>query len=108
MKSLAMRMPFLLVCIAGLALVAIRWRRHPRASLLALLGVVALFLSSLGTLLAYEALPRWMIRWQGAAERGELVYSTVNVLFFTIDALGLGLLLAAVFAERSRNDRPAG
>ncbi|MFN2419987.1 MAG: hypothetical protein ABR527_01200 [Gemmatimonadota bacterium] len=43
MKSLAMRMPFLLVCIAGLALVAIRWRRHPRASLLALLGVVALF-----------------------------------------------------------------
>ncbi|MFN2419988.1 MAG: hypothetical protein ABR527_01205 [Gemmatimonadota bacterium] len=49
-----------------------------------------------------------MIRWQGAAERAELVYSTVNVLFFTIDALGLGLLLAAVFAERSRNDRPAG
>jgi hypothetical protein len=102
LKALAQRLPFLLVCIAGIALVVVRWRRSPRASLLALLGLATFLISSLGALFVYEALPRWIVRWQASPERASLVYSTASVLFYAIDGLGLALLLAAVFAERAR------
>ena len=103
-RGLGIRLPFLLVCAGGLAVVLMRWSRHPRASLLALLGIGVLLVSSLATIVVYDLVSLAMNRWQWPMERASMLYTATSFIAFTVDAVGMGLLLAAVFRDRP----PAG
>ena len=100
-EGLALRLPFLLVCVAGIAIVGLRWSRHPRASLLALAGLVVLLLSTLGTSVVYDLVNRFASREMWTPERMTTIYRAISFLFFTLDAIGVGLLAAAVVTGRS-------
>lgn len=99
-RGLGIRLPYLLVLVGGLVVVLMRWSRHPRASLMALLGIAVLLLSSLATLVVYDLVSMAMNRWQWPMERAELLFTATSFLVFTVDAVGVALLLAAVFRER--------
>ena len=101
LEGLALRLPFLLACAAGIALVALRWRRHPKASLLALLGLAALVLSSLGSSVVYDLINRFAMRGAWDPGRMTTVYRAVSFLFYLVDAIAVGLLAVAVVTDRS-------
>jgi hypothetical protein len=102
-RGFLLRLPYLLVCIAGLAVLALRWSRHPRSSLFAAIGLAVLLVSSLITVFAYDLVSIVVNRQQMPFDRVEWVYTAMSFLFFLLDAVGLGLVVAAVLAERPRS-----
>lgn len=102
MRALLLRLPFLLVCVAGMAVLALRWSRHGKSSLLAVLGLAILLVSSLITAFAYDLVNIVVNRQQLPFDRVQWVYTAMSFLFFLLDAVGLGLVVAAVLAERPR------
>lgn len=99
LKSLAIRLPFLLVCVAGLVLIGLRWNRHPRTSLLAFLGTAVLLVSSLVTSVIYDLISRMMNRFEWSFEHASTIFTTTSFVFFVFDALGVGLLLVAILRQ---------
>lgn len=99
-RGLIVRAPFLIVCIGGLALVALRWSRHPRSSILAALGLGTLLVSTLVSVVIYDLIGRLISRSQ-AFERAELIYSATSFLMYTMDAAGVALIVAAFLRRRS-------
>ena len=96
-RGLGIRLPFLLVLVGGLAVVLMRWSRHPRVSLLALLGIAVLMVSSLATIVVYDLVSMAINRWQWPMERASMLYTATSFIAFTVDAIGVAFLLAAVF-----------
>jgi predicted neutral ceramidase superfamily lipid hydrolase len=91
----ARRTPLILVVLGGIIFAVVRWKRHPRVSLLTILGL-AFFLmeTTLFTFLTY-AIVRWFL--------GGQVFSTV---LYVVDDIAYAaviiLLVAAAFTGRSR------
>lgn len=85
----------LLIC---LVIALVRWKRHPRVSLLAALGLILLILHSLIFAVADVWLPRWFIT------PGYVSVTTFYAIFgivisFTL-AVAFAVLLIAVFIDR--------
>jgi hypothetical protein len=92
----------LLMWMSGIGLSLVYWQRHPRASLLALLGSTTFLLESIITPFLYQALGR-VILVRGPAQWGA-VYPLLNFGEAAAQAGAGALLLAAVFAWRG--ERP--
>jgi hypothetical protein len=101
MQGLLIRVPYLVVCLAGAVLVGMRWSRDPRAALLALLGLAVLFLSSIGTTFAFQLVGMWLSRGTVPFDRAEWFYNGTSFFFYLLDAIGVGFLVAAL-VYRSR------
>lgn len=96
-SSVARQLPTIVVVVVGLVVVLGRKASHPKASNLAALGLVVLLLSGLGSAVFYALAPTLV---QGAG--GLAVAFTVSGLVFSLfHACGLGLLVAAVIADRA-------
>ncbi len=92
--------PVFLVYLAGLVLAIVRWPRQPRASLLALLGLLVLAGNSLAGMATNFWLP---FALQGGRFGFGILGNAMGILRLgqaVLTALGLSLLLAAVFAGR--------
>ncbi len=105
-RGLGIRLPYILICVAGLVVALMRWSRHPRTSLLALLGSATLLLSSLATIVVYDLVSLAINRWAMAMERAETLFTATSFVAFTVDAIGVALLLVAVFRERGVRRAP--
>lgn len=102
--GLLSQLPVLAVLLVGVLLAVTRWSRHPRASALLLAGLgVQLILGLLGV--GLNALVPWLAAMRSGA-RIALLLGAYNVVRSLISAVGWGLVIAAVFAER--NDRERG
>jgi hypothetical protein len=105
LAQLLMQLPFFLVCLLGLILAAVFWRRSPAASVLTMLGI----LIHLVVVAVQIVVPQYLVaaredmNW--TLENLGRVLSVVNVISSLVRAAGFGLLLAAVFTGRS--PRPA-
>jgi hypothetical protein len=99
-SQVGFRLPAILIYLIGMLLALIWWRRHPRVSVLALLGLGVLLLTSLGGALWSSYLPIYH-RGNGRSPEsiGALV-STIAMVQSVFSALGLGLLVACVFLDR--------
>jgi hypothetical protein len=99
-SQLAGAAPLLFVYLTGIILAFVWWRRAPRAAVLALAGLgvllIATVLSPLTAVYAMNARGS-----TPAASVGQTV-AVMGVAFALIRAVGTGLLVAAVFAGRSR------
>ena len=104
LSNLLFSSPFLLVMLAGAVVAAVRWKRHPRASMLTLAGVLVYLLGMSGQMLALPLFLNFMIEQQWVADITN-TYRAAAFLLCLVQALGLALLLAAVFAGR-RADPP--
>lgn len=94
------QLPVLLVLLAGGILAVMSWPRHPRASLLALIGVCVLGAATVCALFWYSlVLPRLAMHGPGSG-RPMFLYLVSNIVHSLADGAGLGCLLAAVFLKR--------
>jgi len=94
--------PLYLVWLGGAILALVRWRQHPRVSLLALAGLGVLFVDSLAGVALNAALPMMITSRVvlGGYGRVGAVLGVCNIVSTVVAAAGYGLLLAAVFSPR--------
>ncbi len=88
-------LPVLIIEIIGIMLAVLRWRRHPMASMLFLVGAVL----RVSVSLAYQVMPQ-LVGFDGPGR--SVLYMGLGLM----GAIGLGLLVAAVFVERSVEPKP--
>ena len=93
-------LPHLLVCIGGIILAAMWWRRAPRAATLMIFGLAILLLCSL----ASAGMTIYMINNRNNPTLGSIAqtHAFIHIALHLLRAFGLGLLVAAAFAGRPR------
>ncbi len=96
-SSVARQLPMVVVVVIGLVVVLGRKPSHPKASNLAALGLAVLLLSGLGSAAFYALAPSLVYGPEGLAA----IITVSGVAFALFHACGLGLLVAAVLADRT-------
>ena len=98
---LARRSPMLLMCLGGIILAIIWWKRHPRASSMTVLALTTYFVEAI----LFSIFLYWFPRLIDAMKMRSASMSTVYaVVFFFEDFVYAGvilLLVAAAFTGRS-------
>lgn len=97
LSSVARQLPELAVIVAGFVVVLGRKPAHPKASRLAAAGLAVALATGLGGATFYAAAPTL------ASSPGALgaLYAVAGFAFSALDAAALGLLVAAVVADRA-------
>jgi hypothetical protein len=90
--------PVVLVYLVGIVLAAAWWGRARRAAALAIAGLSVMLVTTLGGV----ALQAWLITLRGGSVNSSLAQMMTIISFARaiLQAAGLGLLVAAVFAGR--------
>jgi len=99
LRSLLTQLPSLLVLLVCLVIAIARWKRHPKVSLVAGLAFAFLILHTIGVSVVYFWLPR-LLQSSATAESSETLYSWVGHLTNLTFAIGLAILLVAIFIDR--------
>ncbi|MFZ5439924.1 MAG: hypothetical protein ACOZQL_07930 [Myxococcota bacterium] len=100
LSSLVVALPHLVVLVALVALAISRWNRHPRVSMLAASAGVLMLLIDLVAHPLVTALPLWLVEHGRTASEAGIPLAIVGFGSSVLSAIGLGVLVAAVFAER--------
>jgi hypothetical protein len=95
-SSVARQLPEIVVVVVGLVVVLGRKANHPKASILAALGLAVVLLTGLAGAIFYALAPSLARSPGGLAS----VFALAGVGFSVLRACGLGLLVAAVVADR--------
>ena len=100
LSSYLVQLPVLLIWLVGIVIAAVRWRRHPRVSLLLCLALV---------LLGARALIVPVIRYRVQISDlpvGQMGYrfGVLNVVSAVVGAVAWILVLVAAFRERDNHD----
>ena len=106
LRNVLTQLPSLLTLLICLVIAIVRWKRHPKVSLVAALAFLFLILHGLVFSAAYIWIPRWFL-CSGSYESNPtffLVFSLITNLLF---AIALATLLVAVFIDRSRASESA-
>jgi hypothetical protein len=97
------RLPIILMALAGILIAIVRWKRHPKVSLLAVLGMGLFLLESLTFMFVYYFLPRFV-------ERG-WTFGSVTTLYALAQAcqdfLFAAVIILLVVAAFSQREPPA-
>jgi hypothetical protein len=100
------QLPLLLVLLAGVVLAVVTWRRHPKASLLALVGLLLLFV--------HAVVGVWLLPWLTFRLGGLRIMRTpalrmgvLTLIPALVQTVGLGCLLGAIFLPRQAAPGPA-
>jgi hypothetical protein len=107
LTNLAVHIPIYLVWLAGIVLSLLTWRRNPRPSLYAILGIVCLFVSDMISLYMTTALIRPGLDRTSYGHIATLM-TIESVVMAIMRAISWGLLVAAIFVGRNRQPAPAG
>ena len=100
LHNLLLRLPTLLLFAAGVILAIVNWKRHPKVSLLTLLGLCIWQLESFAFMLVRNRLPDWLRENGWNSESTVKAYFAINVAQDFIFSLMLILLVAAAFSQR--------
>lgn len=105
MPTILIMLPLSVALLTGIAVAVARRQRHPRISLLASLSFGLLLLTSIGSAYLNAKLPALL--WSKGLQPHQYgpVLFVSGVVRFLIDALAIGLLIAAVFSGRDTNRR---
>jgi len=98
--GILMASPAILVALVGSLLVVLRWRRHPRASALALVAFLIYLFTSILFPIVYAVLPALLIERAWSTSSYSILYRGLAFFHYLVEAVALALLLAAVFAGR--------
>ncbi len=98
--------PFFVLCGIGIALAIVRWRQHPRVSLLVVLACgIDIVLGLVGAAMA--VLPVWYLGRGSTNVELSMVMATANLVTGIVRVVAFGLLLVAVFSGRQANPASA-
>jgi hypothetical protein len=89
------RIPYLLVLVAGLVLAIVRRHRVPRAMRLVAIGCGIMLFNNIASQVIYTILPRYL----GISSLGTY-YSMISVILGLLSTAGMALILLGAFAER--------
>ena len=98
------RSVLLIVILAGLLLAIIRGKRHPRASLLAVLGLTFYLIDSYTFAFIFHYLPRWFDTLHVTSNNISFLDSVLQLIDDFGFAAVLILLVAAAFSQRRQID----
>ena len=104
--SLLMQLPSLLTMLACIVVAGIRWKYHPRVSMTLLLGLGFLFAHTLVFAFVYAFVPDLFVG-PGNFTAMRTVITVISFIYNSALAIALGILLAAVFMQRSAYHAPA-
>ncbi len=93
------KLPLLLVLLAGLGIAVIRWKRHPRVSLFASIGISLYIIEIFVMATVYYLLPGQMSRM--GVSMGSHVFTVIQIVEEFLYSGILILLVAAAFSERA-------
>jgi hypothetical protein len=102
LSQLVSMSPTLLVCLVGMILAGVWWRRAPRAAMFAMTGLGIMLLATL-----VSPLIQIYVISNRAAGSAATIGQTVAVMgigLSVVRAVGMALLVAGVFAGRSKAD----
>lgn len=91
------RIPYLLVLVAGLVLAIVRRHRVPRAMRLVAIGCGIMLFNNIASQVIYTILPRYL----GISSLGTY-YSMISVILGLLSTAGMVLILLGAFAERAK------
>jgi hypothetical protein len=101
--SLLAQMPVYLVLLVGIVLAATTWRKHPRVSMLALVGIGLIFLTALVSTFLGSSFPLYLHTRGLPARFMGIVLLVVNLALSLLRAFGWVLVLWALFGWRREN-----
>ncbi len=98
--AFAAQAPLYIVWLIGIVLALVRWRHHPRASLLMVIALALAVADQIGGILVNLFLPSLVGQLLPIGSMG-MFLTAVSGLRSLLSAVVFGLLLAAVFVERA-------
>jgi FtsH-binding integral membrane protein len=96
LSQLVSMSPMLLVCLGGMVIAGLWWRRAPKAAMFAMAGLGITLLA----MLLSPLIQVYVVRSGAPATVGQTV-AVMSIAFGLVRAVGMGLLIAGVFAGRS-------
>ncbi len=93
------QLPSLLTMLICVIIAIIRWKRHPKASLLVLLGLIFMILQALVFAAVYAWVPRW-IATSETINSSRAIYMALGATYNSFFAISMGALLLAIFIGR--------
>ncbi|HYH84403.1 MAG TPA: hypothetical protein VEX60_02910 [Pyrinomonadaceae bacterium] len=102
--GLLVQLPSILTALVCIIIAAVRWKRHPRISLLLILSLSWITVQSLIFDAIFFFAPQWLID-QGKTSSLDTFYTVTGVTYNVMAALALALLLVAVFSLRMPSQR---
>ena len=103
LKDLLEQLPSLFTLLVCMVVAVARWKRHPKVSLVLLLGLGYLILHLLVSAVIYNWVPDWFIQAASEANRATAIRNVYLVLGLVTNAslaIGLSVLLTAIFMQR--------
>lgn len=94
------RVVLLLVVLAGIGFAFARWKRHPRISLMTVLGLGLYLIDSFAFAFLYHYLPRFFNTLKVTSQNISILDSVLGVCDDFVYAAVLILLVAAAFSQR--------
>lgn len=98
-RNIGVQLVSLLTLLICLGIVLFRWKRHPRVSLIAAVGLFLLILHAL----IFSVADVWLPRWFNDAVSLDNFYAAFGLISSVTLAIAFAVLLLAVFIDR----RPA-
>ena len=93
--------PMLLVIMGGIIFSLIRWKRHPKVSLLTLIGLSLFLIASVVYTIVIYQLPFLFERLRVDYVSYRIYYTVLYILYDISFAFAIVLLVAAAFAQRT-------
>jgi len=103
--NLAEQLPSLITMLGCLVFAFIRWKRHPKVSLMVALGLGLLLLHTIVFMLVYDLVPPLFIKAENYATTEATrrsVFLVIGLISNTASAICFGVLLTGVFMQRGR------
>src|ERR1051326_8891501 len=110
LKDLAVQIPSIIAIIACLILANVRWKRHPRVSLLMVIGLVVLLIHEFAFAVVYASVPDLIIKSANELERATVSRNLNIVLAVTYNCLEVVpfvVFLIAIFMGRRKTENAA-
>lgn len=107
LKDLAVQTPSFIAIIVCAILAIIRWKRHPRVSLVLLIGLLLLLIHEFAFSVVYATVPDLIIKSASDVQRSTItrnVYIGLAVIYNCVEAVPFVCLLIAIFMGRRKTE----
>ena len=102
-RDFAIQIPSILTILGCIIFAIVRWKYHPRVSLVVMIGLLLLLIHFFLFAVLYAWIPEWIIRSADATSRAAItrnVYIVMAVIYNCLEAIPFALLLIAIFMRR--------
>ena len=110
MKDLAMQTPSIIAIILGSIFAMVRWKRHPRVSLIVLIALLLLLIHQIVFAVVYASVPDLIIKSANDVDRST-VSRNVNIalalIYNSFEVVPFALLVIAIFMGRRKTQSAA-